>query len=143
MTVPVARAADEKKPGTGFVQLSDNDPCLVVGHGTRFTEELKPKWQIMLPKSLNYMVAEVVEVISDTEVRIKREFGGEGGKGTAKVREHITQAQATGAEGLEFKRLPLIDQQEMYRLVYQRLKEGGAIGIFPEGVFHQCSFMRI
>lgn len=87
----------------------------------------------MLTKSLNYTAAEVTEVISDTEVRIKKEFGGESGKGTARVREQIAEAQATGAEGLEFKRLPFIDQQDMYRFVYQRLKEGGAIGIFPEG----------
>ena len=96
LTVPVARAADVKKRGTGVVRLSDDDPCLVIGVGTRFTQELKPKWQIMLSKNLNYMVAEVIEVISDTEVRIKREFGSDSGKGTARVREMVAEVQATG-----------------------------------------------
>jgi len=30
-SIPVARAADEAKPGTGLVSLSPDDPCLVVG----------------------------------------------------------------------------------------------------------------
>lgn len=80
------------------------------------------------------MVAEVVEIISDTELRIKKEFGGDR-KGTQRVRDQVAEAQATGEEGLVYKRLPFIDQQEMYRFVYQRLKDGGAIGIFPEGKF--------
>ena len=68
----------------------------------------------MLPKSSNYAVAEVTKIISDTELRIKKEFGGESGKGTTRVREQTTQAQATGKNGLAFQRLPFIDQQEMY-----------------------------
>jgi glycerol-3-phosphate O-acyltransferase/dihydroxyacetone phosphate acyltransferase len=92
--------------------------------------------QIMLPKSVNSAVAEVVEVVSDTELRIKKEFGGETGKGTARVREKLAAVKAEGQNGLAFKVLPFIDQQEMYRGVYQRLKEGGCIGIFPEGHSH-------
>ena len=132
-TVPVARAADEAMSGSGTISLSESDPCLIIGHGTKFTSELKPKWQIMLPKSLNSMVAEVTEVISDTELRIKKEFGGESGKGTAKFRDALKETKAKGAQGLEFRRLPFIDQQVMYQFVYQRLKDGGCIGIFPEG----------
>ena len=131
--VPVARAADEAKPGTGLVSLSPDDPCLVIGEGTRFKSEFTPRMQIMLLKSLNSVTAEVVEVVSDTELRIKKEFGGETGKGTARIREKLAEAKAEGRNGLTFKKLPFIDQQEMYRGVYQRLKEGGCIGIFPEG----------
>ena len=132
----MSRAADEAKGGTGFISLSETDPCLVIGHGTKFTSELRPKWQIMLPKSLGSMLAEVTEVVSDTEVRIKREFGGESGKGTVRVREAIEEAKANGKKGLEYRLLPFIDQQEMYRFVYQRLRDGGCIGIFPEGACH-------
>ena len=89
--------------------------------------------QIMLPKSVNYPLAEVVEVISDTEMRIKKEFGGESGKGTARVREKLKELEAEGVEGLEFKRLPHVDQAEMYHYVYECLRHGGCIGIFPEG----------
>lgn len=89
--------------------------------------------QIMLPKSVNSVVAEVLEVVSDTELRLKKEFGSEAGKGTSRVREKLSEIQADGQKGFPFKTLPFIDQQEMYRGVYQRLKDGGCIGIFPEG----------
>lgn len=132
--VPVARAADEAKPGTGLVSLSPDDPCLVIGEGTRFKSEFTPKMQIVLSKSVSSAMAEVVEVISDTELRIKKEFGGgETGKGTARIREKWAEVKAQGQNGLAFETRPFIDQQEMYRGVYQRLKEGGCIGIFPEG----------
>ena len=70
------RAADSAKPGIGRVYLSADDPCLVIGEGTQFLSEFKPQMQIMLPKSVNSALAEVLEVISDTELRVKREFGG-------------------------------------------------------------------
>lgn len=87
----------------------------------------------MLPKSLNSLISEIAEVISDTELKIKREFGGESGKGTARIREKLAELKEEGQNGLEFKKLPFVDQQEMYRHVYQCLKQGGGIGIFPEG----------
>ena len=87
----------------------------------------------MLPKSVGSAVAEVVQVVSDTELRIKKEFGGESGKGTARILEKLKDLQAEGKQGLEFKKLPHIDQNEMYQYVYVCLKSGGAIGIFPEG----------
>ncbi|KZT26230.1 hypothetical protein NEOLEDRAFT_1197549 [Neolentinus lepideus HHB14362 ss-1] len=135
-SIPVVRAADEVKGGTGYVRLSPDDPCLVLGHETLFKTEFAPKMQILLPKSVGSVVAEVVEVISDTELRIKREFGGDSGKGTTRIRNVIEELQAEGKPGLEFKRLPHVDQHEMYRHVYQCLKEGRCIGIFPEGGSH-------
>ena len=130
LTVPVVRAADEAKPGSGLIHLSDTDPCIVLGEGTSFLSQFSLKTQIMLPKNLNSAVAEVVEVISDTELRIKKEFGGENGKGTARFREAVKDSEG---KGIAYNALPFIDQQEMYGYVYQRLKEGGCIGIFPEG----------
>lgn len=89
--------------------------------------------QIMLPNSVNTAVSEVLEVISDTELKIKKEFGGESGKITSRIRERVAELQVEGKNGLEFKTLPFVDQQQMYRHVYQCLKDGGCIGIFPEG----------
>lgn len=132
------RAADEAKPGTGTIRLDDNDPCLIIGDKTRFTEQLSPRGQVMLSKSLGSVVAEVVEILSDTQVRIKREFGGEGGKSTQRIREKVDEAREAGKQGIEFKCLPFIDQQDMYRHVYSCLKEGGCIGIFPEGPYATC-----
>ena len=131
--VPVERAADHAKPGSGVVAISDEDPCLVIGHGTKFKTEMQLKWKILLPKYLNSPVGEVVEIISDTQLRIKKEFSGENGKATVRIRDKLDELKESGKEGLEYKRIPVLDQQDMYRFVYQRLKEGGCIGIFPEG----------
>ena len=131
--VPVARAADSATVGTGRIWLSTDDPCLVLGDGTQFLAEFSPRMQILLSKSLGSLVAEVTEVISNTELRIKREFGGESGKGTSRIRERVSELQQEGVKGIEFKKLPFVDQQEMYRHVHQCLSEGGSIGIFPEG----------
>ena len=131
--VPVARAADLAEPGIGRVWLSPDDPCLVFGEGTRFLTELSPRMQILLPKSVNSAIAEVIEVFSDTQLRVKREFGGESGKGTARIREKLLELRNGGVEGLEYKKMPFVDQQEMYRHVYQCLNMGGSIGIMPEG----------
>ena len=133
VTVPVARAADDAKPGTGRVTISEEDPCLVKGHETKFLSGFQPKMQIMLPKSVNWALAEVAEVISDTELRIKKEFGGESGKGTARVREKLKELEAEGTIGLDFKKLPHVNQADMYHYVYECLRHGGSIGIFPEG----------
>ena len=123
--------------GTGCIWLSPADPCLVLGEDTCFITQFAPRMQIMLPKCLNSLVAEVSEVISDTQLKIKREFGGESGKGTTRIREKVSELRQEGLKGLEFKRLPFVDQQEMYRYVYQCLKKGGSIGIFPEGVSYK------
>jgi len=139
LTVPVVRAADEAKPGKGLIRLSDTDPCLVLGEGTSFLSQFSPKTQVMLPKNLNSAVAEVAEVISDTELRIKKEFGGENGKGTARFREAVKESEG---KGITYRALPFVDQHEMYGYVYQRLKEGGCIGIFPEGTPQFSSFFN-
>lgn len=131
--VPVARAADNAKPATGRMSLSEDDPCVVVGHGTRFLAEFSPRMQIMLPKSAGAFVAEVTEVLSDDRLRIKREFGGESGKGTARIREKLVELRASGQEGLEFKKIPYVNNEETYQYVYEALSNEGCIAIFPEG----------
>ncbi|KAI0005965.1 hypothetical protein BJV74DRAFT_892687 [Russula compacta] len=135
-SIPVARAADTAKVGTGNVYLSPDDPYLVLGEGTRFLEELRPKMQIMLSKAVSSSTAEVAEVISDTQLRVKSEFHNETEKSTKLVREKAEEAKSQGIDGLTFKTLPYVDQNEMYRHVYQRLQEGGCIAIYPEGGSH-------
>ncbi|KAH9048128.1 glycerol-3-phosphate O-acyltransferase [Lactarius hengduanensis] len=134
--IPVARAADNAKPGTGKIRLAPDDPFVVLGEGTKFLSEFTPKMQIMLPRSVGSPVAEVTQVISDTELKIKREFGGESGKVTNRIKEKLDELKAQGINGMEFKRLPFIDQEETFRHVYQRLTDGACVGIFPEGGSH-------
>jgi hypothetical protein len=134
LKVPVVRAADYATPGTGRIRLSPDDPCTVLGEGTKFLLELTPRMQIMLPKCVGSPVAEVTQVISDTELKVKRVFGGETGKVTSRIREKTDELRIQGVDGMDFKCLPFVDQQEAFRLVYQRLTEGKYIGIFPEGL---------
>lgn len=126
------RAADDAKSGSGLVFITSEDPTLLRGINTKFTEELAPRKQVTLSKSLNLSGAEILEILSDTEARLKKEFGGESGKGTAKVIDALANTEAAG---LPYKILPYVDQQTMYGAVYDRLKEGGCIGIFPEGAW--------
>jgi len=93
--------------------------------------------QIMLSKVVSSSIAEVAEVISDTQLRIKSEFHTETEKNTNFVREKVEEAKSQGIDGLTFKTLPYIDQNEMYQHVYQRLLEGHCIAIYPEGT---CPF---
>ncbi|EJT96657.1 glycerol-3-phosphate O-acyltransferase [Dacryopinax primogenitus] len=134
--IPVERAGDSKKDGTGLIMLHPEDSTLVLGTGTKFTAELGPKAQILLPKSTSHAIAEVKEVLSDTEVRIKEFKIGDGTKGTRRVREKMEEVKAAGKEGFDWKIVPHLDQKEVYMHVYERLKEGECIGIFPEGGSH-------
>ncbi|KAF7291697.1 Protein kinase domain-containing protein [Mycena chlorophos] len=129
-SIPVVRASDSAKVGTGHIHLSPDDACLVMGEGTRFRSEFTPRMQIVLSKALGSPAAEVLEIISDTELRIKKEFSNDQGKLTDEIRD------ATENGSLTYRRLPYVDQQEMYRHVYNALSGDGSIGIFPEGGSH-------
>lgn len=98
--------------------------------------------QLLLPKSTGSALGTVVKVISDTELRVKKEFGGESGKGTIRIREQVEVARQSSHQGLSYKILPFVDQQEMYAHVFQCLKEGGCIGIFPEGLYFRYSVLQ-
>lgn len=108
---------------------------MIQGHGTQFTKQLVVKGQIVLPKSTGHAAAEVVEVISDTELKIKKEFKDQkcidALKG--KVNEKEKQAESPGCK---YSCLPFVDQTEMYASVYESLAKGGSLGIFPEGGSH-------
>lgn len=133
-SVPVARAADYAKAGSGRIVLSDSDPLLLTGINTKFTSEVKPRSQILLPKSAGYASALVESIESDTEIRLKSEFMVPSKDGSSNVKASSrVRAEGENKDGLEYKILPHVDQEQTYGAVYQRLNEGGAIGIFPEG----------
>lgn len=151
-SIPVTRAADGAKPGKGTISAHPSgDPLLIQGHGTQFKSQLVPKGQIVLPKWTGYAANEVVEIISDTEVKVKKEWKEErakealnGSKGPPSKRDAAKKAgkAAVGKDGTsspderpgtEYQCLPYVDQTEMYASVYEKLAEGGCLGIFPEG----------
>ncbi|SPO26849.1 related to SCT1 - glycerol 3-phosphate/dihydroxyacetone phosphate dual substrate acyltransferase [Ustilago trichophora] len=157
-SIPVARAADSAKAGKGFISLHPSgDPLLLQGHGTAFKSQLQPKGQIMLPKACGHATVEVVEVISDTEVKIKKEFkdpraldmlrGKAPQPDTSKSDKKPAKASSSRAmekvaadladgQGCKYSCLPFVDQTQMYAKVYEKLAEGGCLGIFPEGGSH-------
>ncbi|GEM09713.1 glycerol-3-phosphate O-acyltransferase [Rhodotorula toruloides] len=125
-SIPVARAQDYAFAGQGTVSLSPSDPLIIVGHGTNFTKDFsKPRSQLLLPRNLGSSTAEVVEVVSDTELKLKKEF-------SKKALDALKEREG----GVAFKVLPHVDQSSMYSAVYQKLIDGGCIGIFPEGGSH-------
>ncbi|KAK4689722.1 hypothetical protein P7C73_g377, partial [Tremellales sp. Uapishka_1] len=136
-SIPVARSADYAKSGSGRIFLSESDPLLVTGVDTLFTEQIQPRCSLLLPKSAGYASAAIEEVISDTELRLKREFMVPGKDGSVDVKASTrVRTESELKEGLAFKILPHVDQEDTYGAVFQRLNEGGCIGIFPEGGSH-------
>ena len=140
--IPVGRALDSTRPGSGKIYLPDpaSNPTLVRGNDTKFKKEAEVGGLVVLPyMNGNAANAEVAEIISDTEIRLKREFSGpdavkqltglEGaGKGTTSIAE--------GFEGCTYKTAPKVDQTKVYDAVFDRLDHGGCICIFPEGGSH-------
>ncbi|KAI9144878.1 hypothetical protein BKA69DRAFT_1025347 [Paraphysoderma sedebokerense] len=127
-SIGVTRAQDIAKPGTGTVYYPDprNAPNIIKGHNTKFTQELKPSWAIALPKNLGS--ADVVEIISDTEIRLKKPF-----------KDDEAVAALSTPEGTSFKAVPHVDYSVVYNKVFERLNLGRCIGIFPEGGSHDRS----
>ncbi|WWC66412.1 uncharacterized protein I206_100314 [Kwoniella pini CBS 10737] len=136
-SIPVARAADYAKAGKGRIVLSESDPLLVTGLNTAFTSQVKPKSQLVLPKSAAYASATIEEVISDTELRLKGEFVIPSKDGSANVKASTrVRSEGESKDGLEYKVLPHVEQDQTYGACFTRLKEGGCIGVFPEGGSH-------
>lgn len=132
--VPVARALDMTKPGTGRIYLPDphEQPLKIRGVGTKFTEEVVAGGLLVLPpvKGQSAASSEVIEILSDEEIVLKREFKGEVAIG------QLTQEGENEEKGSKYKVAPKVDQSQVYDAVFQRLNSGGCVGIFPEGGSH-------
>lgn len=119
------RPQDLAVPGKGRIQLLNrkSEPCRITGVDTQFTQQLRPKDMIALPK--NAGKAEVTEVVSDTELMIKREF-----------KELKALELLSNDEGTPYKCMPHVEQESVYRCVHEELAKGQGITIFPEGGSH-------
>lgn len=132
-TVPVKRAQDSAKPGSGKLVLSDQskgeiqgpeeegestkDIVEVRGEGTAFRTEVRPKYKIRLEGNPTPLT--VVEIESDTALKIEMP------KGFARPFRPVSYDV--------FER---VDQSQVYTAVLDKLSGGGCIGIFPEGGSH-------
>ncbi|KAK6538011.1 hypothetical protein TWF694_010904 [Orbilia ellipsospora] len=131
--VPVSRALDMTKSATGRIYLPDpENPTIIRGEGTKFTSEASLGGLLVLPtppSGASAASAEIVEIVSDTEIRLKKEFKGD------EAYKQITGKSEAGV-GTKYKVAPKVDQTEVYDAVFQRLNEGECVGIFPEGGSH-------
>ncbi|KAJ1655922.1 Glycerol-3-phosphate/dihydroxyacetone phosphate acyltransferase [Dispira simplex] len=128
--VAVARAQDCDRKGTGVLHLTDryHNPTLLTGTETKFKEEVHPGDSVALPSG--NAVAAVAAVLSDTELRLKREF------------KSLEALEAlTSPEGTSFKIRPHLDQSHVYNEVHKAMAEGRCVGIFPEGGSHDRAQM--
>lgn len=148
--VPVGRALDLVKPGSGTIYLPDpiNDPLLVRGIGTKFEGKQVQVGGLLVLPTLEGTAAntEIAEVISDEELRLKKPFKGRNAmiqltgrddiEEDGKFRDQSVKGTKEGFEGSKYKTAPKVDQTQVYDAVFDRLSGGGAVGIFPEGGSH-------
>jgi glycerol-3-phosphate O-acyltransferase / dihydroxyacetone phosphate acyltransferase len=119
----VKRAQDLRKPHPGTICLHDRtQPLHITGIGTHFSE-LAPGMSLSLPHDIG--TAEIASIESDEAVTLKKEFRG---------LRALELLETHG--GTEFKTSPKVDQSWVYEKVFERIDEGGCIGIYPEGGSH-------
>ncbi|KAG1051737.1 hypothetical protein G6F46_004187 [Rhizopus delemar] len=119
--IPVIRPQDLAVKGTGKL-VSDKKECVLSGQDTRFTQQVSARDVIVLSKTVSF---EVTEVISDTQLRLKKEL----------TDEAIELIKSSGT----YKVIPHVDQSTLYDKVHERLNTGECIVIFPEGGSHDRS----
>lgn len=148
--VPVGRAQDAAKSKDGTVYLPDpiNEPTLIRGRGTHFDKDAEIGGLIFLPsaKGLASSSVDIAEIHGPEEIRIKRPFKGKLALSQLTGRDDIDEAGnftnkddtgiKEGYEGTTYKLAPHIDQTKVYEAVFDRLRSGGCVGIFPEGGSH-------
>lgn len=146
--LPVARALDSVKLAKGRIYLPnpDTDPTLVHGIDTDFKNgDLEVGGLIVLPKVRGQTPStEIAEIISATELRLKKPFKtpealesltGQGKSGNKDSSPNAPNGNPEN-KGTTFKVAPHVDQTKVYDRVFENLKAGGCIGIFPEGGSH-------
>lgn len=149
-SVPVGRAQDKAKPASGLIYLPDpiNDPTLIRGVGTDFEKEAEVGGMIFLPsvKGQSGSSIDISKIVGPEEIRIKRPMKGYVPMRQLTGRDDVDEegnfankelkGPKDGYQGTKYKLAPHIDQTEVYKAVFTRLRLGGCIGIFPEGGSH-------
>ncbi|KAI8815401.1 hypothetical protein BJ742DRAFT_765783 [Cladochytrium replicatum] len=131
-SIPVARSQDYVKKPKGTIYLPDptNTPLVLKGIDTTFVADIASHSTI----SFSGGSAEVAEVISDTELRLKKPFASPEAVAALTL---STEPASAGVRG--FKVTPIIDQHAMFDGVVEKFADGECVGIFPEGGSHDRS----
>jgi glycerol-3-phosphate O-acyltransferase/dihydroxyacetone phosphate acyltransferase len=123
--IPVRRAQDYRKPGSGLVYQPDSaNPTLIRGTDTKFTSQLEVRGGIVLPDT---SVLEVSKIVSDTECELKS------------APSPTSAALLNPSKPTKYKYQPYENQETVYSTVHAVLQARGAIGIFAEGGSHDRS----
>lgn len=149
--VPVGRALDSTKsvPGRIYLPDPDKDPLLIRGVGTNFEKgDFQIGGLLVLP-SVNNTAAnsEILEILGPEEIRLKKPFKGDVATNQltgrelvipdGKTKEDVLNGRKSGEfDGTMFKVAPKVDQTKVYDAVFEKLNQGGCVGIFPEGGSH-------
>lgn len=155
-SVPVGRAQDSAKSVKGTIYLPDpiGDPTLLHGVGTNFEKDAEVNGMVFLPsiKGQSGSSVDIAQILGPDKLRLKRAFSGRTamlqltGRDASEIdddgnfvnKEAVRKAggPASGYQGTKFKLAPHIDQTKVYHAVFNRLRNGGCVGIFPEGGSH-------
>ncbi|KAJ5217376.1 hypothetical protein N7468_010384 [Penicillium chermesinum] len=146
--LPVARAMDSLKAGSGTVYLPDpvNEPTLLRGVGTNFEGPgFEPEGTIALPtiNGTSHSTT-IAEIRGPEELVLKKPFKHPDAIFQLTGRKDVDEkGNFTGDgpkdpefKGSKFKFAPHVDQTAVYEAVFGRLNAGGCVGIFPEGGSH-------
>jgi glycerol-3-phosphate O-acyltransferase/dihydroxyacetone phosphate acyltransferase len=118
-SIGIHRPQDIAKPGQGKVAVEE-DGVTVTGFGTAFDTQCHPGDQLVWAEGAMKGAVSVIESVdSHSRITLKKTVVGD--------------ARGTGHA---FKIVPRVDQSAAFNNVFQRLAQGGAIGIFPEGGSH-------
>ncbi|EDQ92016.1 uncharacterized protein MONBRDRAFT_14444 [Monosiga brevicollis MX1] len=115
--IPVERPQDLATKGKGTISAATG-ATTVVGKDTQFTKDLTPGSGF----AVDGHVFKVEKVISDTEAEVR-------------------DGPSEGFKDVAFKVYPRLNHDDLYEMVYDALKRGEAIGIFPEGGSHDGSML--
>ncbi len=138
--VPVSRGLDIAKPAKGMIFLPDpkENPKLLSGTGTNFENSaFKVGGSIYLPTiNGDSHKLDIAEILDSKTILLKSAPSHSDALFQLTGRARAEDELVLGFPGSQFKIAPHVDQTQVYNSVFDRLRTGGCIGIFPEGGSH-------
>lgn len=112
--IPTERPIDKKFKGKGQIVRIEGD--IVIGEGTSFKTQLNPGDSLKLDGSMTEYGVD--KIVSDTQLKL------------------MAVTADTLAEKRGFEILPKLNQEVVFKKVFEALNQDKVVGIFPEGGSH-------